>query len=336
LESNCDATTYYRCTIDRRSLATDLVTRAEPRIRSLNADAFHSICAGKGPAYVECAAGFMGDDCINICGDYHLITASTGPVLRVLSKQAGGINIAVGDAVELLSYNGLRRPDATVVSVEPDTNVDEAEAQFLAKQGMEASIKERLIHAKTFRITLDRTVDLPRGSVICSTSRTGNGFTVRDCHFGFNRSRGILVKASNGVIEGNTLVGNVMTAIMVAPEWWWLESGSSDNVRIVNNTIRDCGDVAIAIYAFGGSPTIAPAGVHNHILVSGNSITGCPLPNVLVTSTRGLDLGRNTSRSYEGQTAPAWTRDRFGLRDKNLEPVMTLNCESVRRLDADQ
>jgi hypothetical protein len=108
-------------------------------------------------------------------------------------------------------------------------------------------------------------VDLPMGSAICSTSRTGNGFVVRGCDFGFNRSRGILVKASDGVIEGNTLVGNVMAAIMVAPEWWWLESGSSNNMRIINNTIRDCRDVAIAIYAFGGASAVAPAGAHNNI-----------------------------------------------------------------------
>ena len=200
---------------------------------------------------------------------------------------------------------------------------------------MDAGTKEYLMHAKTFRITLDREVDLPMGSAICSTSRTGNGFVVRGCDFGFNRSRGILVKASDGVIEGNTLVGNVMAAIMVAPEWWWLESGSSNNVRIINNTIRDCGDVAIAIYAFGGAPAVAPAGAHNNITVSGNSMTGCPLPNILVTSTRGLDLGRNTSLSYEGRTASEWTRYRFGLLDKKLEPVMMLNCDSVRRLDTE-
>ena len=135
LEFNCDGTTYYRCKVDRRPPATDPVERADPRIRSLNADAFHSICAVKGPAYIECAARFMGDDCINICGDYHLVTASTGRVLRVLSKQRGGINIATGDEVELLSYSGLRLPNAKVASVEPDAEVNEAEKQFLAEAG---------------------------------------------------------------------------------------------------------------------------------------------------------------------------------------------------------
>ena len=43
LEYNCDGTTYYRCKVDRRPPANDPVERADPRIRSLNADAFHSI-----------------------------------------------------------------------------------------------------------------------------------------------------------------------------------------------------------------------------------------------------------------------------------------------------
>ena len=331
LEDNCDGTTYTRCVVDRRPLATDPRPRAEARIRSLNADAFHSISAVRGPAYIECAARFMGDDCINICGDYHLITASVGRVLRVLSKQRNGINVAVGDTVELLSYSGLRLPDAKVVSLEPDAEVTAAEQQFLAKQGLDASLKEYLTHARTFRVTLDREVELPMGSALCSTARTGNGFVVRGCNFGFNRSRGILVKGSDGLIEGNTLVGNVMAAIMVAPEWWWLESGSSNNVKILNNTIRDCGAVAIAVYAFGGAPGVAPAGAHNYITISGNTITGCPLPNILVTSTRCLDLGRNVSEGYEGRTTSEWTRWRFGLMDKKLEPVMTINCEEVRR-----
>ena len=331
LEDNCDGTTYYRCKVDRRPPATDPVQRTDPRIRSLNADAFHSMYAVKGPAYIGCAARFMGDDCINICGDYHLITASKGRVLRVLSKQLGRINIAAGDRAELLSYSGLRLPDAKVVSLEPDSQVNEAEKQFVSKQAMEAGIKEDLTRANTFRITLDREVDLPMGSAIASTSHMGNGFVVRGCNFGSNRSRGILVKASDGVIEGNVLAGNVMAAIMVAPEWWWLESGSSNDVRIINNTIRDCGDLAIAVYAFGGAPAVAPAGAHNNITISGNSMTGCPLPNILVTSTRGLYLGRNTSRSFEGKAASEWTRYRFGLLDKTLEPVMTLNCADVRR-----
>lgn len=86
LEYDCNGSTYYRCRIDRRSATDDPVKRAEPRLRSLNADAFHSKHAVKGPPYLECAARFMGDDCVNICGDYHLIMSSHGRELRVLAK----------------------------------------------------------------------------------------------------------------------------------------------------------------------------------------------------------------------------------------------------------
>lgn len=333
LEQDCDGTTYYRCRVDRRPEATDPVQRAEPRLRSTNADAFHSISAVHGPVYVECEARFMGDDCINIGGDYHLITAAAGRVLRGLTKQRDGISIVGGDTVELLSYNGLRLPDARVLSVTGDSEVTEAEKRFIAAQGMEATLKDHLRGAKTFRITLDRDIDLPMGSVMCSTSRTGNGFVVRGCNLGFNRSRGILVKGSDGVIEGNTLVGNAMAAIMVAPEWWWLEGGCSNNVKITGNTIRDCDDVAIAVYAFGGAPAVAPAGAHNNITISGNSVTQGPLPNILVTSTRGLSLGRNALGAPEGKVASDWTRWRFGLWDRTLEPVMTINCEDVGQLE---
>jgi hypothetical protein len=334
LEENCDATTYSRCKIDRRPLADDFVPRADARIRSLNADAFHCICAAKGPEYIECSARFMADDCINICSDYHLITSSAGPVVRVLSKHRNGINVRIGDSVELLAYNGQRLPDAKVTAIEPDTAATDEEKQFISKQGMDAGTKEHLMRAPAFRITLDRTVGLPTGSALCPSSRKGNGFVVRNCDFGSNRSRGILVKAGEGVIEGNVLTGNVMSAIMVAPEWWWLESGCSDRVKIINNTIRNCGDIAIAVYAFGGAPGIAPAGAHSNVLVRSNTISDSPLPNILVTSTNGLELSQNTSRSYDNKTAPEWTRYRFGLMDKQLKPVMTIRCDDVRGLDA--
>ena len=100
LEYNCDGSTYDRCRIDRRSPESDLADRGDPRLRSLDADAFHSKHAVKGPAYVECTARFMGDDCINICGDYHMIMASCGKQLRVLAKHA--MNIQPGDPVELV------------------------------------------------------------------------------------------------------------------------------------------------------------------------------------------------------------------------------------------
>ncbi len=327
LETNCDGTTYLRCKIDRRAPETDLKKRADARIRSLNADAFHSKHAIKGPAVIGCIARFQGDDGINICGDYHMVTACDGKELRVLAKH--GMNIEVGDPVELLTYLGERLPDAQVVKIVPDDSINDAEKEFLSSQSMNNDLKTNRNRSLTraFRITLDREVELPIGSVICSTRRTGNGFVVKDCDFGYNRSRGILIKASDGEVSGNTLTENWGEAIKVAPEYWWLESGSSNNVEIRGNVIRNCRSLAIAVYSFGGPRNLAPAGAHGNITVAGNTITDCPLPNILVTSTKGLRIEKNTCEPSKTRDLPPWELRRFELDPANLESVMTVNCE---------
>lgn len=106
---NSDATTYLRCRVDRRPPAPDRANPEIARLRSLNADAFHSKFARKGPSLIQCVARFMGDDTVNICGDYHLVTECHGGMLRVLGKSE---IVAPGDAVELFTYDGRRLPNA--------------------------------------------------------------------------------------------------------------------------------------------------------------------------------------------------------------------------------
>ena len=292
LEYNCDGSTYDRCRIDRRPLEDDLVDRDDPRLRSLDADAFHSKHAVKGPAYIECTARFMGDDCINICGDYHMIMASQGRQLRVLAKHS--MNIQSGDPVELVTYDGLRLPDAKVVAVEADGRIVEEERGFLSRQRMNERLRRArgaLSHAYT--ITLDREVDMVQGSIICSANRIGNGFSVKGCTFGYNRSRGILIKASHGEVRDNHMEGCRMHGILVAPEYWWLEAGSSSDLQITGNTITDCQGVGIWIQAQAGNGQVAPAGAHQDITITGNTVRDGSAPALLITSTRGLRLEDN-------------------------------------------
>ena len=293
LEYDCDGTTYLRCRVDRRPPGDDPVGRADARLRSLDADAdaFHSKHAIRGPRLIGCVAKFMGDDGVNICGNYHMITARRGAELRVLAKDR--MNVAVGDPVELLAYDGSRRPDARVVAIEPDGSIDDDERAFLVAQRMNEGLRTRW-RPKAFKVTLDRDEDLPRGSLLASARRMGNGFLVQGCDFGFNRSRGILIKASGGRVVGNTLTENWGEAIKVAPEYWWLESGSSNDVAILDNVIRGCRATGIEVTAHGGQGKLAPAGAHNRIVVSGNRLADGPLPNISVSSTDDLRIEANT------------------------------------------
>jgi len=293
LEHDCDGTTYRRCSIDRRPLAEDLQPRGLRRLRSSNADAFHSKHAVRGPQLIGCTAKYQGDDCVNICGEYYMVMGSNQNTIRMLSRHKS--NISINDSVELVSYTGERLADAKVLAMEADGKVKPEEQAFLNAQHMNQHNKENLSKPDTdaWKLTLDRAVALPMGSVVASTRHTGNGFLVKDCDFGFNRSRGILIKGSNGQVIGNRLTGCWMASVLVAPEWWWLESGSSSDLLIADNQIIDCRATAIEVVARGGNGAIAPSGAHKNIVIQNNTILNSPLPNIHVTSTDKLVISGN-------------------------------------------
>jgi len=330
LENSCDGTIYKGCKIERRSPASDPVERAMPRLRSLNADAYHSISAVKGPSYIECSASFQGDDCINIHGHYYMILSAAGDELKAVSCETP--DMKPGEPLEILSFAGLRLPDSVLKSVEKTSaRPSEEQRAFIASLGLDRRIKQKLCsdNAKIWSLRIDREdLQIAPYSLVCSAMRTGNGFLVKDCKFGFNRSRGILIKASDGEISGNRLEGNWMSSILVAPEYWWLESGSSRNLLIKDNEILDCGGIGISIESAGAKPGVPPCGTHDNISIKGNRIAGGPIPSILATSTKRLKLEGNSCEPDSNIKLTPWSWAAKALDGKSLEPVMTINCET--------
>ena len=84
-----------------------------------------------------------------------------------------------------------------------------------------------------------------------------------------------------------------MEAIKVAPEYWWLEAGSSRDVRITGNQIRNCLGDGIAVYARAGAGGMAHAGAHKDIVIQDNALSNIQGVDIWVTSTSGLTLKQN-------------------------------------------
>lgn len=295
LERGSEATTYLRCRIDRRPAGDDPVSRAIPRMRSLNADAFHSKDAIKGPAILSCAARFMGDDAVNINGRFHFVRGGDGRRIRiaVIDRHT---TIRQNDVVAFLPFSGPRPPDARVVRRQPDPEPFTAgEKSFIRNLGIDADMRQSLLNgeAQFFILTLDREISLPPGSLVCCRDRLGNGFVVKDCDFGENRSRGILIKAGNGEISGNRIANTRMHAILVAPEYWWMEAGMPSDLVIRDNHIKASNRTPIEIHAYGGDRRILPAGTLRDISVINNRIEDSASPFIRVTSTTGLHLDGN-------------------------------------------
>jgi hypothetical protein len=326
-ESNCSGSRYINCKIDRRPPATEIKQRGVKRMRSNNADGFHSKHAELGPSYVQCLARYMGDDGIAINGDYHVVTATNGTILSVVPKGAGSLNLVVGDSVELVSYTGKRFPNAKIAKIETGPALTAVEKQFLQNQKFYGGVANTYKATNVYYVTINSPVDLPMGSLIASVNRIGNGFEVKDCVMGPNRSRGIIVKASNGVITGNRLTDNCGQAIKLAPEYGWLEAGSGNNVTVSGNVISGCHDAAIAVYAYGGNGETAPAGAHNNIQITGNSISGSSNPAIAVTSTSKLILKSNTIESPNNELLVPWVMNEFG---RNEDPSREVYLKNVK------
>lgn len=295
LENDCNQNVYRECRVAKRDVDEDAASRAIPRLRSANADAFHSKRATKGPQIVGCYAHYQGDDCVNINGDYHLVAQATGEHLRIVAKQS--MDIRAGDLVELIERGGTLLPAARVVSIRKAGTLAAPDREVVASLNLHAALKAyaggRL--GAVYQVELDRAVSMESGSLIAAINRRGDGFTVAECDFGHVRSRGIIAKASHGEIRDNKLTNCRAESIKLAAERFWLESGSASNVRIVRNTISDCGSVAIAVYAKGAARGFASGSAHRQITISDNRIVRSPLPNVFVSSTDAVSVERNES-----------------------------------------
>lgn len=293
-ERYCSNSLYAQCKIIRRPIESELAPREVKRMRSINLDGFHSKHAEVGPAYTQCVVGYNGDDGFAVNGDYHIITETNGGELTVIGKAGDKPNIAVGDSVELVSYTGERIPNAKVQSITKGRAVNSAERNFLNNQNFNGEADDTRNATDTYSIIVDRAIDLPRGSLIASSNRLGNGAKVMDCVVGPTRSRGILIKSSDVIVSGNTVQGTWGQAIKMSPEYRWLEAGTGGNIQVINNTIIGSHEAAIAIYAIGGNGEVGVVGSHRNVEILGNSISNSVNPGIAVTSTSDLLIENNS------------------------------------------
>lgn len=283
-------TVYKNCRMTRRPPETDHVKRGLKRLRSGNHDAFHSRYATVGPQIIGCYAHYHCDDCVNVTGLYSVVTETNGKELRVLALSNGKWLPTAGESIQIMTYDGQCPPDATVLSVEPLGERTDEDKVYAESLELWPGIPNGLRHV--FRMTIDREVSLPRGSLVIGNSRCGSGFLVKDCDFGHTRARGILTKGSHGAIENNTITDCSSLGMWIAPNYLWLEGGCSSDLKITGNRLIGNRGGGIAISGIPGTKVALPADSHRDIVISGNTITG-PGAAIQVTGCTNLEISDN-------------------------------------------
>jgi len=280
-EDQCESNSYNRCNVTKK-LNDKRVSF--PRLRSINADAFHSKGATIGPMITNCVLQYQGDDCIAINSSFYRVAACNDNSVDI-SVRGRSIKMYPGDRLKFADYDGK------IVGVSKLINTEFIEGQANSNDNNRRGATNRI------RLFLETPIKDCENGVVYSLDRVGSGFVLKDNVVGYTRARGLLIKASDGIISGNTIIGCELSGIILAPELNWMEAGYSDNVEITNNTIIDCmfanssygieQAAPISVVAINWKDEVVPVGGFKNIVIKNNTIKNSPIPAMIVTSVDG-------------------------------------------------
>lgn len=264
---------------------------APPLIAS-NADAFHSASVRHGPTLEDCSFEGMCDDGIPIHGAYSLVVAAGKREITIAGPNDQNF-FRPGDALRLLDADAWVVGEAKVLGCELLGDFHPAEP-----------IQEKpFSHSRKFvRLTLDRALAAQPGQRVSDPNANGSGFVIRRCTIRNHRARGLLIKADDGLIENNTIVGSTIADLVVSPEYYWNEADYSRKLVIRNNLFGRCGyattgpwnQQAGALTIVSEAKSRGPAGYgHRHIVIEGNTFEDNDAVNVLINSAQDVLVKSN-------------------------------------------
>jgi hypothetical protein len=152
-----------------------------------------------------------------------------------------------------------------------------------------------------FQVTLDQELNVPvdhsvdldphKGTKANDPDHCGRGYRILRCRLGDTRSRGILVKADDGIIDHCQIEGCAMTGVSIGPEFWWNEANYVWNAKVTNNTFLHCskGRDQGTLWVHGDG-----AVGNRNITVANNTFDNCYGPYVLkIEWTDGAQITDN-------------------------------------------
>jgi hypothetical protein len=247
----------------------------EDELVSCGADGFHSTGTGTGPDIEDCVfTGIFLDDCIAIHGTFDRVTSASGATLVVTS-----------------------RPENRPMTGEP-LRISNTDGFFA--QAMCTAVVELPDHS--YQATLDQALNVPidhsedadsrKGTKANDPDHCGRGFKILRCRLGETRSRGILVKADDGVIDSCQIEGCAMSGVSLGPEFWWNEANYVWNVAVTNNVFLNCskGRDQGSLWIHGDG-----AIGNRNITIANNQFETCYGPYLLkIEYTDGVQITGNT------------------------------------------
>ena len=238
---------------------------------SQSADGLHSPDARVGPDIERCLFEGNCDDGFAIHGYYEPVAASIGTSLTV-KPRGGSTMFGPGEPIRVQNDKTGFIADATVTAAAPAPDSPGA-----------------------FVLTLDKPINAPDGSLAADPARCGRGYKIIGNTVRNHRARGMLLKADDGLVQGNLVDGSTIAGIVVSPEAPD-EAGYSHHVRIIGNTLRNTGYATTGSWApYAAAVTIYGNGSigNQDIVIAGNTFDSIHGANLEVRYARGVTIRSN-------------------------------------------
>ncbi len=203
---------YLNCQI---SLGPKLTGMTEAPLVGCGADGIHATGANPGPDMEGCIfQGVFLDDCIAMHGNYQNMVSASG---NTIVFSPGYADFRVGQPVRLSNTAGFF-----------------TQANCTAIQNLGGS-------ANNVQVTLDRDVNAPAGTQGSNPNFACPGYKVINCQIGNTRSRGMLLKGDNGLVQGCLIQGCVQAGVSIGPEPWAGEADYVWNSAVKDNVFQENG-----------------------------------------------------------------------------------------------
>ena len=275
---------------------------AQNRLRSTNADATHFQVLKKGPVLENCTITHSGDDGINVHGYFYYVLQTEGNTIYFTPKTESPIK--KGETITIYdgkTFNEKGNAKVTAFGRKNDTKFT-AEITELWRNTIGGCLSTELIYCVKVEKALK---NIKQGDLLICGDNVGSGAVIRNCKFGYNRARCVVIKCMNAVIEGNRMISSSSPAIMAVSDLEWAESSFPVNLVIRNNKITGCASGAQARYGDGSSAGDIMVGIPandgfrsgkpcKNVLIEGNTIENSGIFGIFVCNTNGLTIKNNT------------------------------------------
>jgi hypothetical protein len=252
----------------------------------------------------------MTDDGIAIHGAYALVAAKLNSTSIVL--QTAGVYIPdVGDTFRL--YNKAFVPASGDYKV---AGMAQMERNWRPKYNTSKSLpRDGYKYAGPYyavSFTKSVPVDVGFDWVMNNADRNGNGFVLRNNSIHDHRARGMLIKASRGLIEENLINGSTLGGLIITPELSWGEADFVRDVTVRNNRIMNVGygkqsygAIALGATAYINHTRVFDSGKgHRNVSFISNHVSDIDTVALWITSASGVRLENNRFASIWKQ--PTW------------------------------